>query len=248
MPGQTLHHQLQGLKCDYCLLSSSGHCSCLNTKWWAAIQKWTAALSLQPSDNTLMEMMAQAYMQVGEYVRSIKYAEEAVAAAPLWWCSHQTLGRALLGVGELHRAVLCFSICLRLQPDNSEVRNQDLKWASQLLSAFKELQRTKMQRPQTPPPNTDEAQSIEIIDLKLNPEGFTENDSSSSINILKNVQYPTPKNISVDNRLSLTGTSRFISSCSSNKSGEGDPNTSKGEDTLVDLRSMVCMRPKYPAR
>jgi hypothetical protein len=66
-------------------------------------------------------------------VRSIKYAEEAVAAAPLWWCSHQTLGRALLGVGELHRAVLCFSICLRLQPDNSEVRNQDLKVSNHFL-------------------------------------------------------------------------------------------------------------------
>ena len=60
-------------------------------------------------------------------VSSIKCAEQCVSVSPLWWCGHQTLGRAVLGVGELHRALLCFSRSLRLNPDNEELREQDLK-------------------------------------------------------------------------------------------------------------------------
>lgn len=69
-------------------------------------------------------------LQVGEYVPSIASGELAVSNAPLWWCGYQTLGRALLGVGELHRAVLCFSRALRLRPGMGELREDDLQVGS----------------------------------------------------------------------------------------------------------------------
>ncbi|KAF2351847.1 Tetratricopeptide-like helical domain [Trinorchestia longiramus] len=215
------------------------------TKWWSAVQKWNAAAALQPADHTLLEMMAQAYMQVGEYVTSIKYAEQAVTAAPLWWCSHQTLGRALMGIGELHRAVLCFSISLRLQPDNSELREHDLKWASQLLSAFKELQKNKAKTASQEPTPMPEKPSLEIIDLKHNPESFE--DLEDATKKIPEFEYPTLKKVAANTRLSLTGSSRFISSCSSNKSGETEVSSSR-EEKSVDLSKMVCMRPKLPER
>ena len=40
-------------------------------------------------------------MQVGEVLPAIQAAKKAVFLNPKWWVAHQTLGRALMGVGEV---------------------------------------------------------------------------------------------------------------------------------------------------
>lgn len=74
---------------------------------------------------------------------SVRSAALAVSSAPLWWCGHQTLGRALTGVGDLHTAVLCFSRSLRLNPDNEELRQNDLQVTLLLLDKCHMLSRNR---------------------------------------------------------------------------------------------------------
>ncbi|XP_037073737.1 tetratricopeptide repeat protein 33-like [Pollicipes pollicipes] len=55
-------------------------------------------------------------------------------ALRLWTkrCAGQTLGRALLGLGELGLARRAFSVAMRLQPD-TELWREDLLWSCRLL-------------------------------------------------------------------------------------------------------------------
>lgn len=48
----------------------------------------------------LWEMSAQVHLELDECADAVRCAEEAARAAPRWWLSHQTLGRALLNLGD----------------------------------------------------------------------------------------------------------------------------------------------------
>ncbi|KAK7072366.1 Tetratricopeptide repeat protein 33 [Halocaridina rubra] len=135
--------ELEDVKARARRLSNEGVTMAESERWWAAIGKWNAALELTPNDHTLHEMLAQAYMQVGEVYPALTAAQQAVSLYPNWWIGLQTLGRAQLGLGEVELAVKSFSKAVHLSPDQQELWREDLMWASGLLQKHREIQAEK---------------------------------------------------------------------------------------------------------
>ncbi|KAG0714623.1 Tetratricopeptide repeat protein 33 [Chionoecetes opilio] len=121
-------------------LSNEGVILAESERWWAAIGRWNAALALTPDDDTLQEMLSQAYMQVGEVYPALKAAEAAVQQRPNWWVGLQTLGRAQLGLGEVGLAVKTFSRAVHICPDQQELWREDLQWSVGLLKKYQEIE------------------------------------------------------------------------------------------------------------
>ena len=48
--------------------------------------------------------------------------------------SHQTLGRAQMGLGEVKLGLRSFQIALHLNPEDKELREDDLQWAFHTLN------------------------------------------------------------------------------------------------------------------
>lgn len=110
-----------------------------NERYWESIKRWEEAITLTPHDETLHEMMAQSYTQVGEVYPAVVSARTAVRCNALWWVSHQTLGRAHLGLGEVDMAIKSFSRAIHIRPDLPELWDSDLKWALSLVKQYKSI-------------------------------------------------------------------------------------------------------------
>ncbi|KAE8636428.1 hypothetical protein XENTR_v10002988 [Xenopus tropicalis] len=78
-------------------------------------------------------MKAQVLMGVHEIFPAVQAAETAVQRNPRFVEAWQTLGRAQLGLGEITMAIRSFQIGLHICPANTELWEQDLNWARQLL-------------------------------------------------------------------------------------------------------------------
>lgn len=78
-------------------------------------------------------MKAQALSSLGELYPAVNVAEHAVSSKQNWWISLQTLGRCQLNIGEIKSAIVTFQKAIHLQPDCEELRQDDLKWACDLL-------------------------------------------------------------------------------------------------------------------
>ena len=102
-------------------------------KYWQAINRWDNALSLDPSEPSVFEMKAQALIALHEWLPAIAAAGEAVRLKPNWFIGHQTLGRAQMGLGEVELAVKSFQKAVHLNPDDEELRKDDLEWALSIL-------------------------------------------------------------------------------------------------------------------
>ena len=102
-------------------------------KYWQAINRWDNALALDPSEPSVFEMKAQALIALHEWLPAISAAREAVKIKPNWFIGHQTLGRAQMGLGEVELAVKSFQKAVHLNPDDEELRKDDLEWALGLL-------------------------------------------------------------------------------------------------------------------
>ncbi|KAF0310176.1 Tetratricopeptide repeat protein 33 [Amphibalanus amphitrite] len=102
-------------------------------RFWEALTFWDQAVALRPNDAELHEMRAQALLQLHELHPAAEAAARAAALRPRWSAAQQTLGRTLLGLGELSLARRAFSLALHLQPDDAELRTDDLLWTSCLL-------------------------------------------------------------------------------------------------------------------
>ena len=131
-------------------------------EYWQAIGRWDAALTLiQKVSGTLNEnnenhveqfheMKAQALIQLHEWEPAIESAESALLIDPMWYPAHQTLGRAHLGVGNVAGAVKAFSRARHINPEDEEIKIQDLEWAASLLthqklmSAAREINQREM--------------------------------------------------------------------------------------------------------
>jgi len=83
-------------------------------------------------------MKAQALTSLGELFPAVQAARQAVACNPTWWVSVQTLGRALLNMGEIRASIISFQKAIHLQPDCSELWEDDLNWARKLLKELLE--------------------------------------------------------------------------------------------------------------
>ena len=77
-------------------------------------------------------MKAQALMTLNELFPAINAAQQAVSANPQWWIGWQTLGRALLNMGEIQSAIVHFEKAVHLNPDSRELWDDDLLWAVKL--------------------------------------------------------------------------------------------------------------------
>ena len=102
-------------------------------KYWQAINRWDNALSFDPSEPSIFEMKAQALIALHEWLPAIAAAGEAVRLKPNWYIGHQTLGRAQMGLGEVELAVKSFQKAVHLNPDDEELRKDDLEWALSIL-------------------------------------------------------------------------------------------------------------------
>lgn len=78
-------------------------------------------------------MKAQALIDLNELYPAVTVAKRAVACNRRWWISHQTLGRALLNIGEINEAIINFQKAIHLHPDDSELWKEDLFCAMNLL-------------------------------------------------------------------------------------------------------------------
>ncbi|XP_075444736.1 tetratricopeptide repeat protein 33 isoform X2 [Ascaphus truei] len=102
-----------------------------------ALTKWDEAIQLTPEDAALYEMKSQALMCLHEIFPAVQAAETAVQRNPRFVEAWQTLGRAQLGLGEITMAIRSFQIGLHICPANTELWEQDLTWARQLLRQMK---------------------------------------------------------------------------------------------------------------
>jgi len=102
-------------------------------KYWQAINRWDNALSLDPSDETVFEMKAQALINLHEWIPAIRAAEQCIKLKTNWYIGHQTLGRAQMGLGEVELAVRSFEEAVHLNPGDQELRKDDLEWSLDLL-------------------------------------------------------------------------------------------------------------------
>lgn len=106
-------------------------------KYWQALHKWNEALDLNVDEErddgkNVLEMRAQALMQVHEWEPAIQEAQKALLSDPRFYPARQTLGRAFLGAGLVAEARREFKVAFHLRPDDEELRLEDLNWAHQL--------------------------------------------------------------------------------------------------------------------
>jgi len=83
-------------------------------------------------DAHLLEMKAQALMELDEVFPAIQAAEAAVLSNPLWHVGWRTLGRAQIGFGDIDMAVKSFCKAIHLKPDEKEYWEEDLRWVMEL--------------------------------------------------------------------------------------------------------------------
>ncbi|KAL3870104.1 hypothetical protein ACJMK2_042717 [Sinanodonta woodiana] len=117
-------------------------------RYWEAIKKWDEASQYTPADEKIYEMKAQALIALNEPFQAVQAARKSHELNPLWWVAHQTLGRALISVGEVKMALRSFSKAVHLHPDDKELWEEDLLWAFSLINKKEQVTREKAQEEQ----------------------------------------------------------------------------------------------------
>lgn len=135
-----LDHSLETDEEKVLRLKNEGITLAENEEYWHAIGRWDDALEIiekkMPPDETAKlyhEMKSQALIQLHEWEPAIESAEQAIRIDPKWYSSHQTLGRAHLGVGNILKAIKSFSRARHICPNDEEIKVQDLEWTLSLL-------------------------------------------------------------------------------------------------------------------
>ncbi|XP_063817370.1 tetratricopeptide repeat protein 33 [Pseudophryne corroboree] len=119
-------------------LKEEGAVLALNGRHSEAVKKWDEAIQLTPTDATLYEMKSQSLLCLHEIFPAVQAAETAVKRNPHFVEAWQALGRAQLGLGEIALAIRSFQIGLHICPANTELWQEDLNWARQLLQQKRE--------------------------------------------------------------------------------------------------------------
>lgn len=130
---------LEDTVCKSDRLRQEGNALCEAERYWEAIKKWDEAIQLTPCNEVLFELKAQVLLILQEVFPAVQFAEKATKLKPNWWSAYQTLGRALLGLGEVKLAVRAFSKAVHLNPTVKELWKEDLQWACTLLEQKKHI-------------------------------------------------------------------------------------------------------------
>lgn len=159
-----------------------------NERYWEALKKWDEAIQMDLNDEKLYEMKAQVLLELNELFPAISAAEQAVKLNPCWWLAHQTLGRAQLGVGEVHMALKCFSKAFHIQPSDEQLQ-EDITWANSLLQKSSELGHEEKTRQ----PETEHELSIHEVTNLIDRRAITfeKNDDSATKDSTKVEPAPT---------------------------------------------------------
>lgn len=115
-------------------------------KFEEAVAEWDRALNLVPNDYKILEMKAQALLQLNLPFAAVQAAERAIKYNSCWWIGYQTLGRSQLGMGEIEMAKRSFCKAIHLNPSVEELWEEDLKWTVELIkkkSERKEIENSK---------------------------------------------------------------------------------------------------------
>ena len=65
-----------------------------------AVGAFAEALQVRPDDGPVLEMKAQAHLELGEFFDAVQAATAAAVALPGWFAAWLTLARAQLNLGE----------------------------------------------------------------------------------------------------------------------------------------------------
>ena len=99
----------------------------------SSLESFENAIKLSTRDSSIFEMKSQIHLKRNQIFTAIKEAHKSIELSPNWGTGYQTLARAQLGYGELELALKNFQKCLHYEPDNTEVREEDLPWCLELL-------------------------------------------------------------------------------------------------------------------
>ena len=71
------------------------------------------------SENPVLTRATVTYLSlIGEHDEAVAEAESALKLAPEWYMTHNAMGYALVGKGEVKRAIDCFRTTAAMKPDN----------------------------------------------------------------------------------------------------------------------------------
>lgn len=102
-------------------------------RFWEAISRWNEALCIDSTNVSVLDMKAQALLQLHEWIPAIQTCQLAIQTKKNWWPIYQTLGRAQLGLGEVYLALRNFQIAFHLKPSEEELWTEDILWAKHLI-------------------------------------------------------------------------------------------------------------------
>jgi tetratricopeptide (TPR) repeat protein len=93
----------------------------LNSEPDAAIEEFKQELKLSPSHAAAMLQIAFEYLKRGDYAAGLPFAEKAVGIAPRLFPGRNALGRILLEMGQVDRAIKELEEGVKLAPESPEM-------------------------------------------------------------------------------------------------------------------------------
>jgi tetratricopeptide (TPR) repeat protein len=162
-------HLLEDCEVKSKRLKEEGNILAEEERYWEAIQRWDEAIQLTPGNAVLYELKSQALLILNELYPAVASAQKAVDLDPCWAVAQQTLGRAQLGLGEVRMALRSFEKAVHLDPLNTEVWEEDLPWARELLLKKGELEQMKDENHQAVNENYNENGCHSTSHANVNP-------------------------------------------------------------------------------
>jgi len=93
-------------------------------KYTEAIQWYTKAIQLDPTDAAFYSNRAAAYMSVNKFEDALKDAEACIKAKPDWVKGHYRKGLALMSLNRYGDAVRAFEKGLEVDPNNADIKGK----------------------------------------------------------------------------------------------------------------------------
>lgn len=159
-------------------MKEKGNAALAAEKFDEAIQYYTEAIELDPSNYVLYSNRSAAYAKAGNYQQALKDADETIAKNPTWPKGYSRKGSALLGMKNLGSAYDVFKQGLELDPNNAALHQGLEEVQATLLTQlqFMEGMSTPMDQ-DTPPEPPRPAATTKPTASKADPPKPSEDDN-----------------------------------------------------------------------
>jgi len=115
-------------------LKSLGEMYAEQKNYQMAITTWQNAINMTPEKAVLFELQAQVFMEMDEYFKAIKMAEEVVRLEPQWVIGYLTLGRAQINFGEPELGLESLNKAKELDIKNEYPEiDEELNWVTSII-------------------------------------------------------------------------------------------------------------------